>query len=55
MYLQFGKGIFDLTVALLGVIIIAVPMALIAIFIWLTSGSPILLPKKELAKSALHK
>lgn len=41
MYLQFGKRFFDLTVALLGLIILSVPMALIAISIWITSGSPI--------------
>lgn len=50
MYLQFGKGIFDLTVALLGLIILAVPMALIAIFIWLTSGSPILFTQERVGK-----
>lgn len=41
MYRHFGKRIFDLTIALLGLIIIAVPMALIAILIGITSGSPI--------------
>lgn len=50
MYLQFGKRIFDLTIALLGLIILAVPMALIAIFIWITSGSPILFTQERVGK-----
>ena len=50
MYLQFGKRIFELTVALLGLIILAVPMALITIFIWLTSGSPILFTQERVGK-----
>ena len=50
MYLQFGKRIFDLTVALLGLIILAVPMALIAISIWIASGSPILFSQQRVGK-----
>jgi lipopolysaccharide/colanic/teichoic acid biosynthesis glycosyltransferase len=50
MYLQFGKGIFDLTVALLGLIILPVPMALITIFIWLKSRSPILFTQERVGK-----
>jgi lipopolysaccharide/colanic/teichoic acid biosynthesis glycosyltransferase len=50
MYLQFGKRIFDWTIALLGLIILAVPMALIAILIWLTSGSPILFTQERVGK-----
>lgn len=50
MYLQFGKRIFDLTIAILGLIILAVPMALIAISIWITSGSPILFTQERVGK-----
>src|SRR4028119_392962 len=50
MYLQFGKRIFDLTIALLGLIILAVPMALIAILIGITSGSPILFSQERVGK-----
>jgi lipopolysaccharide/colanic/teichoic acid biosynthesis glycosyltransferase len=50
MYLQFGKRIFDLTIALLGLIILAVPMALIAILIRITSGSPILFTQERVGK-----
>lgn len=50
MYLQFGKRIFDLTIALLGLIILAVPMALIAILIGMTSGSPILFTQERVGK-----
>jgi len=50
MYLQFGKRIFDLTIALLGLIILAVPMALIAILIGITSGSPILFTQERVGK-----
>jgi lipopolysaccharide/colanic/teichoic acid biosynthesis glycosyltransferase len=50
MYLQFGKRIFDWTIALLGLIILAVPMALIAILIGITSGSPILFTQERVGK-----
>jgi lipopolysaccharide/colanic/teichoic acid biosynthesis glycosyltransferase len=50
MYLQFGKRIFDLTIALLGLIVLAVPMALIAILIGITSGSPILFTQERVGK-----
>jgi lipopolysaccharide/colanic/teichoic acid biosynthesis glycosyltransferase len=50
MYLQVGKRIFDLTIAILGLIIIAVPMALIAILIRITSGSPILFTQERVGK-----
>ncbi|MEG4231029.1 sugar transferase [Microcoleus sp. Pol11C3] len=50
MYLQFGKRICDLTIALLGLIILAVPMALIAILIGITSGSPILFTQVRVGK-----
>ncbi|WP_445249460.1 sugar transferase [Microcoleus sp. OTE_8_concoct_300] len=50
MYLHFGKRIFDLTIALLGLIILAVPMAVIAILIGITSGSPILFTQERVGK-----
>lgn len=50
MYLQFGKRFFDLTIAILGLIILAVPMALIAILIRITSGSPILFTQERVGK-----
>jgi lipopolysaccharide/colanic/teichoic acid biosynthesis glycosyltransferase len=50
MYLQFGKRFFDLTIALLGLIILAVPMALIAISIRIASGSPILFTQERVGK-----
>ncbi|MEG4958710.1 MULTISPECIES: sugar transferase [unclassified Microcoleus] len=50
MYLQFGKRIFDFTVAFVGLIILAVPMAIIAISIWITSGIPILFIQQRVGK-----
>ncbi|MEG4324852.1 sugar transferase [Microcoleus sp. herbarium5] len=50
MYLQFGKRIFDFTVAFVGLIILAVPMAIIAISIWITSGVPILFIQQRVGK-----
>ena len=50
MYLQFGKRIFDLTIAILALIILAVPMALIAILLTITSGSPILFTQERVGK-----
>ena len=50
MYLQFGKRVFDFVVALLGLIFLAVPMAVIAICLWITSGSPILFTQQRVGK-----
>lgn len=50
MYLQFGKRIFDLIIGILGLIILAVPMALIAILIRITSGSPIFFTQERVGK-----
>ena len=50
MYLQFGKRVCDLTIALLGLIILSVPMALIAISIGITSGSPLLFTQERVGK-----
>lgn len=50
MYLQFGKRLFDFTVALLGLIFLSVPIAAIAISIWKSSGSPILFTQQRVGK-----
>jgi lipopolysaccharide/colanic/teichoic acid biosynthesis glycosyltransferase len=42
MYWKFGKRIFDFFLALIGLILLSVPMAIIAILLWITSGHPIL-------------
>ncbi|MBC1193985.1 sugar transferase [Microcystis aeruginosa BLCCF158] len=42
MYWKFGKRIFDFFLALIGLIVLSVPMAIIAILLWITSGHPIL-------------
>jgi lipopolysaccharide/colanic/teichoic acid biosynthesis glycosyltransferase len=42
MYWKFGKRIFDFFLALMGLILMSVPMAIIAILLWITSGHPIL-------------
>lgn len=50
MYLQFGKRIFDFTVALVGLIVLLLPMGVIALLIWGTSGRPILFIQDRVGK-----
>lgn len=50
MYLQFWKRIFDFTVALVGLILLSLPMGLIALLIWATSGRPILFIQDRVGK-----
>lgn len=50
MYLQFGKRLFDFSLALLGLIFLSVPIAAIAISIWKSSGSPILFTQQRVGK-----
>jgi len=40
-YLLFGKRIFDFTLAFFGLLVLAVPIGIIAIIIWLKEGRPI--------------
>lgn len=50
MYLRFWKRVFDFAAALVGLILMAVPMGLIAIFIWATSGRPVLFTQDRVGK-----
>ncbi len=50
MYLRFGKRIFDFLAALAGLTIVALPMAAIALAIWVTSGRPILFTQYRVGK-----
>lgn len=50
MYLRFGKRVFDFTVALVGLLHLSVPMGIIAILIWVTSGRPILFTQDRVGK-----
>ncbi len=50
MYLQLWKRVFDFTVALFGFIVLSLPMGLIALLIWATSGRPILFIQDRVGK-----
>lgn len=50
LYLQFGKRLFDLTVASFGLILLLFPMSLIALIIGLISGFPILFTQARVGK-----
>ena len=47
MYLHFTKRLFDFLLALLGLMIFAIPMLFIGAAIWLTSGRPILFTQER--------
>jgi lipopolysaccharide/colanic/teichoic acid biosynthesis glycosyltransferase len=51
MYLQFGKRIFDCTAALSGLILLALPMVIIALLIWIISGLPILFKQERVGRN----
>lgn len=50
MYLKLWKRIFDLVISLVGLIFLGIPIGLIAILIWLTSGRPILFKQERVGK-----
>lgn len=50
LYLLFGKRLFDFTAAFLGLIILAMPIGIIAIIIWVTDGRPILFTQQRVGK-----
>lgn len=50
LYLLFGKRLFDFTAAFLGLLILAIPIAIIAIIIWVTDGRPILFTQQRVGK-----
>ena len=50
MYLTIGKRVFDFSAALIGLVILAVPMVMIAILIWVTCGRPILFTQDRVGK-----
>lgn len=51
MYLKFWKRVVDLIVALTGLLILAIPMAMIAVLIGVTSGRPILFTQDRVGKN----
>jgi lipopolysaccharide/colanic/teichoic acid biosynthesis glycosyltransferase len=50
LYLLFGKRLFDMTVAFLALLFLALPLGLIALIIWLTSGMPIFFLQKRVGR-----
>ena len=42
MYRRFGKRVFDLTLSLVGLTVLALPMAALALIVWARSGPPVL-------------
>jgi lipopolysaccharide/colanic/teichoic acid biosynthesis glycosyltransferase len=50
LYLLFGKRLFDVIVAFFALILLALPLSLIAIIIWLTSGMPIFFLQKRVGR-----
>jgi lipopolysaccharide/colanic/teichoic acid biosynthesis glycosyltransferase len=50
MYFRFGKRFFDLSIAFLGLIFLAIPMVAIALLVYVTSGSPILFKQERVGK-----
>lgn len=50
MYRRFGKRLFDFVCAAVGLALAALPMALIAIAIWATSGRPVLFVQERVGR-----
>jgi lipopolysaccharide/colanic/teichoic acid biosynthesis glycosyltransferase len=50
LYLLFGKRLFDIMLASLALLILALPLGLIALVIWLTSGMPIFFLQKRVGR-----
>jgi lipopolysaccharide/colanic/teichoic acid biosynthesis glycosyltransferase len=51
MYLQLWKRIFDFIAALLGLILLSIPMTIIGSLIWITSGLPILFAQERVGRN----
>jgi lipopolysaccharide/colanic/teichoic acid biosynthesis glycosyltransferase len=49
-YLDFGKRFLDLTLAVIGFLVFLVPMLIVALLIWWTSGLPILFTQDRVGK-----
>lgn len=50
LYLLIGKLLFDSIVASLVLLVLALPMSIIALTIWITSGTPILFQQKRVGR-----
>jgi lipopolysaccharide/colanic/teichoic acid biosynthesis glycosyltransferase len=50
LYLLFGKRLFDMVIASLALLVLALPLSLIALTIWLTSGMPIFFLQKRVGR-----
>ncbi len=50
LYLLIGKRLFDSIVASLVLLVLALPMSIIALAIWITSGTPILFQQKRVGR-----
>lgn len=50
LYLLFGKRLFDFTAAFFGLLILAIPIGIIAIIIWVTDSRPILFTQQRVGK-----
>lgn len=52
MYLKVWKRLFDLIVSFIGLLILTIPMALIAIWILIISGSPVFFTQNRVGKDS---
>ena len=50
MYRKFGKRVVDFTIALIGIIVLAIPMLIIGLMIRLDSKGPVIFKQKRLGK-----
>jgi len=50
LYLLFGKRLFDFTAAFLELLILAIPIGIISIIIWVTDSRPILFTQQRVGK-----
>ena len=50
MYRKFGKRVIDFTIALIGIIVLAIPMLIIGLMIRLDSKGPVIFKQKRLGK-----
>jgi lipopolysaccharide/colanic/teichoic acid biosynthesis glycosyltransferase len=50
VYRNFGKRAFDLTLAIIGILVFVIPMLIVALLIWITSGNPIFFSQDRVGK-----
>jgi lipopolysaccharide/colanic/teichoic acid biosynthesis glycosyltransferase len=50
MYAHFGKRLFDFAAALAGLIVLALPLGLVALVVWASSGRPVLFTQARVGR-----